>query len=171
MLSPRRLFNCAVLAVGCTLSIVLMLNPHQGTIIGSVAGASTEPTGPVAAVQKKDDEKNLSVFMRRKLEASNTILEGLVIDDMRMVASGSQVLLEMSQAEKWRVSNDMLYRRFSTEFIDSVKDLNEKAKAQSIDGASLAWMGSTMKCLKCHEWVRNTILADREKAGPAQSLR
>jgi len=27
----------------------------------------------------------------------------------------------------------------------------------------MAWVDVTMKCLKCHEWVRNTVLADAEK--------
>lgn len=171
MLSYRQLLKCAVLIVGFSLSIVIMLNPPQGAIIGYIAGVSAEPMIPVTAVQKKIDEQALRVFMRRKLDASNAILEGLVIDDMRMVASGSEVLLEMSQAEKWRVSNDMLYRRFSREFIDSVNDLNEKAKAQSIDGASLVWVSSTMKCLRCHEWVRNTVLADGALVRPPNGPR
>lgn len=117
-----------------------------------------------AAPQKKDDEPALRAFMRQKLDATNRILEGLCTDDLSMVVEGSDVLLKMSKEEKWRASNDMLYRRYSTEFTDAVSDLREKAVEQSMDGASLAWINATMKCLKCHEWVRNTILADA--AGP-----
>lgn len=116
-----------------------------------------------ALAQKKDDEPALRAFMRLKLDASNKILEGLCTDDLSMVVEGSDVLLKMSKEEKWRASNDMLYRRYSTEFTDAVSDLREKAVEQSVDGASLAWINATMKCLKCHEWVRNTIIADGGK--------
>ncbi len=121
-----------------------------------------------ALAQKKDDEPALKEFMRQKLDATNKILEGLCTDDLSMVVEGSDVLLKMSKEEKWRASNDVLYRRYSTEFIDSVSDLREKAVEQSVDGASLAWINATMKCLKCHEWVRNTIIAD---GGKPQSIR
>jgi hypothetical protein len=98
--------------------------------------------------------------MRQKLEASNKILEGLCLDELALVESGADTLLQMSREEKWRASNDMLYRRYSTEFVDAVTDMKEKAKAKSLDGTSLAWINATMKCFKCHEWVRNTIVAD-----------
>lgn len=122
--------------------------------------AAKEPQATFVSVQKKDDEPALRSFMRQKLEASNRILEGLVTDDLSMVEAGSETLLKMSTEAKWRASNDMLYRRYSTEFVDAVSDMKEKAKSQSIDGTSLAWIKSTMTCLKCHEWVRNTIIAD-----------
>lgn len=152
-------------AIAATSSILMLLRPNSGTQAGFLTVAAAADPEPTPAPQKKEDETALRTFMRKKLEASNSILEGLVIDDMKMVETGADALLEMSKAEKWRASNDMLYRRFSAEFVDSVTDLKEKAKAQSIDGASLAWMGSTMKCLKCHEWVRNTIIAEGKFPG------
>lgn len=113
-----------------------------------------------AQVGTPDEPPVLQEFMRRKLVASNHILEGLCIDDLAMVQEASDVLLKMSGEEKWRASNDMLYQKFSVEFTDAVKELRDKAEGQSSDGAALAWINVTMKCLKCHEWVRNTIVAD-----------
>ena len=127
--------------------------------------AGTKERLPAALVpQDQEKEPPLRKFMRQKLDASNRILEGLVTDNMPLVESGSDVLLKMGREEKWRISNDMLYRRYSTEFTDAVNDMKEKAAANSIDGASLAWIKSTMTCLKCHEWVRNTIIADNAEA-------
>ncbi len=135
-----------------------------GVMVSSVGGQQAEVRKPAISAapvltQKKDDEPLLRSFMRQKLDASNKILEGLVTDDLAMVEQGADTLLKMSTEAKWRASNDMLYRRYSTEFVDAVSDMKEKAKAQSIDGTSLAWINSTMTCLKCHEWVRNTIVA------------
>lgn len=129
-----------------------------------VVRAQQSDARPSAAQQKsdaQDDEKSqLSVFMRRKLEASNQILEGLVIDDMTKVNLGANRLLEMSKAERWRASNDMMYMHHSREFRRSVETMQEKANKKSIDGAALAWIDVTMSCIRCHEWVRDTMMAD-----------
>jgi len=110
--------------------------------------------------------KPLNDFMRRKLHASNQILEGLVTDRMSIVESGAKLLLEMSDAEQWRASNDALYLQFSRTFRDSVETLIDKAERKSIDGVALAWMDVTMNCIQCHEWVRNVMVADLDAPIP-----
>jgi hypothetical protein len=40
-----------------------------------------------------------------------------------------------------------------------VEELLKESEDQDMDGTSLAWVNVTMKCLKCHEWVRNTVIA------------
>jgi hypothetical protein len=60
----------------------------------------------------------------------------------------------MSTAEKWRVSNDVLYRQYSVEFADKAAKLLEKANAQNLDGATLAWVECTMSCVRCHSHAR-----------------
>lgn len=109
------------------------------------------------------DEKSaaLSKFMRQKLHASNQILEGLCTEDLTMVQEGAKVMTRMSHEERWRVSSDMMYRRYSNEFISAVDELQKDAEANDLNKASLAWVNVTMKCLKCHEWVRNTVIAEK----------
>jgi hypothetical protein len=116
-----------------------------------------------SADKKEEPEHALQRFMRQKLQASNLILEGLCTEDLKMVTDGAATLMKMSQQEKWRVSNDMLYRRYSREFVNAVEELDQEAKDNDMDGTSMAWVNVTMKCLKCHEWVRNTIIADGAK--------
>jgi cytochrome c556 len=125
---------------------------------------ATPPVDDDGSADKKDEPgQALARFMRQKLQASNMILEGLCTEDLAMVEGGSGTLMKMSGEEKWRVSNDILYRRYSTEFIHAVEELQQEAKDHDMDGTSLAWVNVTMKCLKCHEWVRNTILAESAK--------
>ena len=68
----------------------------------------------------------------------------------------------MSEAESWRATNDMMYMQHSREFRNSVEALLGKAKKKSPDGLALAWLDVTLECIKCHEWVRDTMLADVE---------
>jgi cytochrome c556 len=60
----------------------------------------------------------------------------------------------MSNAEKWRVSNDVLYRQYSAEFNRQAERLLEKANERSLDGATLAWVECTMSCVRCHKHAR-----------------
>ena len=122
--------------------------------------AAVSPDEDVSTASAQAKEPTLKEFMRKKLTASNQILEGLVVDDLSLVVSGSEALLKMSTAEKWRASNDIIYLQHSRDFRNSVETLRNKAKKQSIDGAALAWVDVTMSCIQCHEWVRNVVLAD-----------
>ena len=122
------------------------------------------PTKDKGSTDSKDDpEPGLKKFMRQKLHASNQILEGLCTEDLQMVSEGSATLMKMSGEEHWRVSNDIMYSRYSTEFIHAVEELQKEAEDNDMNGTSMAWVNVTMKCLKCHEWVRNTILVDSGK--------
>ena len=86
----------------------------------SVAFAVTNQAAQSKAQQKtvspdqEEEATDLSKFMRRKLTASNQVLEGLVTDDMARVD----------------------------------------------EAAELAWIDVTMSCIRCHEWVRDTMLVD-----------
>lgn len=119
------------------------------------------PAKDEGSAEKQDEPaRALAKFMRQKLHASNLILEGLCTEDLQMVSEGSQTLMKMSSEERWRVSNDVMYRRYSNEFVQSVEELQKEAEDNDMDGTSMAWVNVTMKCLKCHEWVRNTVLVD-----------
>ena len=108
-------------------------------------------------------ELDQAEFMRKKLEASNQILEGLVTEDADLIAKGAKVLVEMSTAEKWQVQNNVMYRQHSAEFQQSAKKLVEAAEKENFDGAALKWIDTTMKCMECHKFVRGARLASAAK--------
>jgi cytochrome c556 len=111
-----------------------------------------EPPSPKGSVRP---------FMRMKLEASNKILEGLATEDFHMIRDGAQTLQRMSGAEKWRVSNDVLYRQYSAEFNHQAERLLDKANERNLDGATLAWVECTMSCVRCHKYARAIKIVGR----------
>lgn len=127
---------------------------------GSVDQVAAQDKNP-----KQDDEEQTEVarFMRKKLAASNKILEGLCVDDMTLVDQGAAALLKMSDAERWRASTDMMYLHHSREFRRAVETLQQKAKKKNPDGSALAWVDVTMSCIRCHAWVRDTMVADANR--------
>ena len=101
----------------------------------------------------------LRTFMRKKLEASNQILEGLTTDDFEMVEEGARELNKMSNAERWRVSNDPIYRQFSGDFREITQQLIKAAEEGNADRAAMKWMDATISCLDCHRFVRGMHVA------------
>jgi hypothetical protein len=93
-------------------------------------------------------------FMRAKLRHSQDVLEGLTLEDFDKIARGAQELSLASQASSWQVLQTEDYARQSAEFRRSCDSLRNAAKAGNLDGAALAWMEVTMKCVQCHKYVR-----------------
>lgn len=119
------------------------------------------------AEEKELAKRNIPVnqelrdFMRKKLEASNDILEGLTTDDTDLIEKGAKKLAELSGAEQWRISKDAMYKQFSDEFTRNAEKLVEAAKEKNIDRAALRWMDTTMSCIECHRFVRNVLVVEK----------
>ena len=126
-------------------------------VLGSGSAISQDQPKKKVPDAKRDPEQ--TSFMRKKLEASAEILEGLTAEDSKLIIKGARALVEMSNAEKWKVRNDVMYRQFSGEFQRSAQSLLEAAEKENYDAAALKWIDTTMKCLECHKFVRGMRLA------------
>jgi hypothetical protein len=109
-------------------------------------------------------------FMRAKLEHSKKIIEGLTTDDFEMIAKSSQELSLLTQAETWQVIQTPDYLQHSTEFRRSADALRAAAQDKNIDGAALAYMEVTLKCVNCHKYVRRVRMADFQEPSLAEQL-
>ncbi len=97
----------------------------------------------------------VGVFMRAKLAHSQNVLEGLTTEDYDLIEKGAQQLALASLDSNWQVLQTEDYARQSAEFRRSCGTLRDAAKAQNLDGAALAWMDVTLKCVQCHKYVRD----------------
>lgn len=112
-----------------------------------------------AADDKKNDAEpdlSLSAFMRKKLEASSQILEGLTTEDADLIQQGTKSLLEMSKAEKWKLLINSEFRAHDVEFRATVRKLADAAEKKNFDNAALQWFAVTKGCIECHQEVRST---------------
>lgn len=107
-----------------------------------------QPTPKLELDQKK--------FMKKKLEASNQILEGLATENASLITQGARVLAEMSDAEQWKVINDATYGQYSGEFQRVAIGLRDAAETNNFDSAALKWIDATLKCIECHKFVRSS---------------
>ena len=152
---------------------VLFLVSVGGVLWGVQRESRVDAAPPVkeSAKQSTDEKKNvtdekakgkpdLAAFMRQKMEASQDIMEGLLMEDARLINKAANKLKEMSGAEHWRVSNDIMYRNHSEDFRRSVDKLIVASKGNSIDRAALSWFDVTLSCIDCHRYVRTTLIAE-----------
>lgn len=108
------------------------------------------------------EKPTLAVFMRQKMEASHDIMEGLLMEDGKLINKAAIRLKSMSETERWRVSNDIMYRNHSEDFRSAVDKLIEASKGRSIDRAALSWFDVTLSCIDCHRYVRTVLIAEND---------
>lgn len=156
--SPRVLIWMSLFLMGAAITVFFSSRGH--TADDGPAATQSGPT-PAEKSTAPPSRRNveLRAFMRKKLEASAQVLEGLTTDDLELVKSGAVQLHEMSAAERWFVSADPVYRQFSGEFRTITQQLVEAAEAGNADRAAMKWMDATMSCLDCHRFVRGMHIA------------
>lgn len=108
----------------------------------------------------------LGEFMRAKLEHSQKILEGLTTENYDMIAKNSQELSLLSLAASWQVLQTPEYNQQSLEFRRLADQISKAAEDKNLDGAALAYVGMTMKCVECHKYVRGAKTAQLDFEGP-----
>ena len=97
--------------------------------------------------------------MRKKLVHSQKVLEGISTDDLETVAKHAQELSLLSQEANWRVLQTPEYLEHSIEFRRAANAMTKAAKDRNADGAALAYLDVTMKCVTCHKYVRGVRTA------------
>lgn len=131
---------------------------------GGILATSSQADDPPAkkpAVDVTAQKTPLSQFMQVKLSYAQSLLDGLVTENFDKITASAESLSELSQSERWRVSNDAVYRQYSNEFERTVKQTLKSAKARNLDGAALAYVQMTMSCVECHKFVRHELVMKR----------
>lgn len=122
----------------------------------SNADEETKPAKKDAGTEKPGVKKTLlRAFMHKKLAASQSVLEGLVVEDFDLIAEGAKQLKTTATAAEFMVSKDPLYIEHADDFRRTVNKLVLAAKEKSLDGATLVYMDMTISCVECHKHVRN----------------
>jgi hypothetical protein len=124
-------------------------------VLAALAGMPAV-SGPGAAPRKVDE------LMKRKLVASQKVLEGLALADFDKIASNAEALSILSAQAEWKVLETPLYQIYSNEFQHAAEDLVKHAKKKNIDAASLSYVELTLTCVKCHKHVREKRVARRD---------
>lgn len=118
---------------------------------------------PAAADDDLKPDLSLSAFMRKKLDASSQILEGLTTEDAELIKKGAKTLTELSKAAKWQILSDPEYREYSLDFRINARKLVEAAEKENFDNAALQWFDTMKDCIECHQHVRRERAEAKKK--------
>lgn len=114
--------------------------------------------GLVSSVRSAPPQKvkpnEVADFMQLKLQHSQKVLEGLVVEDFDQIAKNAQDLSLLSQAASWNVLQTEEYLQQSGEFRRTADALTKAAKDKNLDAAAIRYVELTMKCVHCHKYVR-----------------
>lgn len=116
---------------------------------GAVIGFSQKPS-------------KTSEFMQLKLSYAQKLLEGIAIEDFDMIAKNARNMSLQSMEESWQVFETPEYLQHSDEFRRSADAVAKAAHEKNLDGAALAYVGLTLKCVNCHKYVRDVKMARGE---------
>jgi hypothetical protein len=130
--------------------------------VGLTAGVITVS---VAAREKKDDKKDekkekpdpkkVKELMRKKLEFSQKVLEGLAVNNLEMASKNAEELLKVRKEAAWMVHQTTEYTIWSDEFTRNAEGIVKAAKDKNLEAAKLNYLGMTLACFHCHTYVRD----------------
>lgn len=110
-------------------------------------------------VGQAEAQKEVNDLMKKKLEQSQKILEGIALSDFDKISAGAGELIQISKAAEWRVLKTPQYEVHGNEFRKAAEAIIQNAKAKNLDGATLAYVDMTLNCVKCHKHVREVRMA------------
>jgi len=148
-------FNLWLVAVSALLGTIWVMNAPATSADDEAAPASKEK------VQEKPTNKKaaMKAFMRKKLESSQSLLEGLAVEDFDLIAQGAKELKTTGAAAEFLVVHDPIYIGYADDFRRIIDKLGKAAKEKRLDGAALAYVDMTLSCVECHKYVRNVLVA------------
>ncbi|QDU30479.1 hypothetical protein ETAA8_56190 [Anatilimnocola aggregata] len=114
-----------------------------------------------------ENEPTISKFMRAKLQHSQKLIEALALEDYGTMAKSAQEMSLLTRAEQWQLLQTPDYLFESDAFRRSADEMMAAAKEKDLDRAALAYVDMTMKCVKCHKYVRHTKMAAIPNPGKA----
>lgn len=100
-------------------------------------------------------------FMRQKLGSTNKIVEGLAVENFPLIIEGTDELLHLAEEASWRVRRDEYYMYYSRDFKETVRELQDAAKARNLERATFAYNHATLSCTVCHRHVRGVVKTSR----------
>jgi hypothetical protein len=91
------------------------------------------------------------------------LITSLTIEDFAQMALDVRELKLIGETTLMKVSPNLEYVKYSTEFSSGVEDLGRRAKAQDLNGATLSSIRLTMNCVECYKYVRDKNLFGRKR--------
>lgn len=108
----------------------------------------------------------LKAFMRKKLAASEQIMEGLTMPDYGLIRKGATTMIHMSKEAIWETQGGAVYTQDSVDFVRSAERLIKLSNQKDLEGASHTYAKLTIQCVDCHRRVRSEKVVSAMRTPP-----
>ncbi len=144
---------------------VALLIVLAGCISTSMAAA--DPPAEQADHQDvKPETKEMSVWMRKKMDYSQAILKGLAMGDFEAIEVSAAQMYRLNKVEGFIRRRNPRYTMYVREFERISNELVEQAKEENLAGVTLTFNQMTVNCVNCHREMRK---AETKAAKPGSS--
>lgn len=152
---------------------LLLCEPLTGDdqgVANQVKTDRTEPADPAppesqATAKSKelaeDEDREMSVWMDRKLKHSQAILRSLAMGDMKDVQYNAARLKLLNRVEGFVRRRNPDYRAHLQTFARISTRLERQAEKGNIEGVTLAFNQLTISCVDCHQMLRREESAEK----------
>jgi hypothetical protein len=153
----RSLVISAMFPCAGFLGVAVSAMPLETTATQSRNSNSVKPEIQIKKDAKKPKpgtEKAVRAFMRQKLKAMRSVLQGIVTEDFLLIRQNAEAMKKMGTQAEWNVVQGPIYGNHSRSFQRSTELLSEAAKEKNADSAMLVYMQMTLNCIDCHRYTR-----------------
>lgn len=109
--------------------------------------------------------KVLSQAMALKLKHTHELITALAVEDYDRLAESARALKRVGRDTLWKVSPNVAYVKYSSEFAAIADELARCAREHDLNGATLSYVRLTINCVDCHKFVRNNRILDPKLRG------
>lgn len=116
--------------------------------------AADPPEEQTKQQEEIPDAKEMSVWMRKKLDYSQEILKGLAMGDFEAIQTSAARMHRLNKVEGFIRRRNPRYTMYVHEFEAISNELVEQAKEQNLAGVTLTFNQMTVNCVNCHREMR-----------------
>jgi hypothetical protein len=124
-------------------------------VFGQEAKPKPKPATPDAATEVHKGEP-VSFWMKKKLDFSKNIMEGIALADFDKVTQNAQTLRGLSKIEAFVRRGTPGYRVQVDAFEQSLTEIIRQADKENLEGTTLGFHQLTVSCVKCHRDLRES---------------
>ncbi len=140
--------------------------------ISTFSLAVDPPTAKANPADEKTGEQDTSVWMRKKMDYSQAILQGLAMGDFEEIRINGERMVLLNKVEGFVRRRNPRYKMHVREFENISNEIVEQAKQENLAGVTLAFNQLTVNCVNCHSSMRKANQAANENTSspdPADS--
>jgi hypothetical protein len=150
-------FFCSMIIVGAVLALSFAVAEDKKP--PTKKPEAKEPKTP----DEKIDDKNPSIWMKKKLDYSQNILAGITSEDFDKIADNARAMKGLGKFEAFIRSRNAAYTRQLQSFEDINDEIIRQADNDNVEGVALAFTQLTVNCVNCHKVLRQHVKSGGEK--------